>query len=84
MSTRIEIMIDELVLHGFSSAERYAIGDALSQELQQLITAGNSTELASLGNIPFLRTNNITLNEGAKSAAVGSQVANAVYGGLKK
>jgi len=84
MSTRVEVLIDELVLHGFSPAERYAIGEALSQELQQLMASGDPGALANLGNIPILRTNNITLEPGAKSQAVGAQVANAVAGGFKK
>ncbi len=79
---RVEILIDELVLHGFSPAERYAIGEALSLELQRLVTAGHPAELAKLGNIPALRTNNIILKSGAKSQTVGAQVAKAVHGSL--
>jgi len=79
---RVEIVIDELVLHGFSPAERYAIGESLSLELQRLVTAGNPAELASLGSIPALRTNNITLKAGAKGQAVGAQVAGAVHASL--
>ncbi len=83
-NTRVEIIIDELLLHGFSPAERDAIGASLSLELQRLISAGNPVELAKLGSIPVLRANNIALEPRAKSQTVGAQVANAVYGGFTK
>jgi len=79
---RIEILIDELVLHGFSPADRYAIAEALTLELQQLVTAGNPGELAALGNRPFVRAANISLGAGAKAHTVGAQVAKAVHGSL--
>jgi hypothetical protein len=82
--TRVEIIIDELSLHGFSPAERDAIGASLSLELQRLVTAGDPTVLTNLGSAPLLRANNITLEPGAKSQTVGAQVANAVHGGLTK
>lgn len=36
---RIELVIDELVLHGFDPRERHAIGDAVSHELTRLVHA---------------------------------------------
>lgn len=77
---RVEIVIDELVLHGFSPADRYAIGEALSMELQRLVVAGNPGDLASLGSLPVLRANNISLTAGTKPQTVGAQVAQAVHG----
>jgi hypothetical protein len=79
---RVEILIDELVLHGFSAADRYAIAESLSLELQRLVAAGNPGELAMLGNLPALRAANISLGSGAKAQAVGAQVAAAVHGSL--
>jgi hypothetical protein len=79
---RVEILVDELVLHGFSPAERYAIAESLARELQQLVAAGNPGELAGLGNSSVLRANNVTLSAGTKSPAVGAQVAGAVHGSL--
>src|SRR3954464_11756015 len=32
----VELHIDELMLHGFASSERYAIGDAVERELARL------------------------------------------------
>ena len=84
MSTRVELLIDELVLHGFSRAERHAIGAALQGELQRLIAAGDLGGLASLKSVSAMRAGNITLQPGAKPGAVGSQIAKAVHGGLTK
>ena len=36
---RIEVLIDELVLHGFDPHERHAVGDSLSAELTRLLAA---------------------------------------------
>jgi hypothetical protein len=36
---RIEVLIDELVLHGFDPHERHAVGDGLSAELTRLLAA---------------------------------------------
>jgi hypothetical protein len=81
-SPRVEILIDELVLHGFSPADRYAIGESLSRELQRLVAAGNPGELAALGNVPELRAANIRLAADAKTQTVGAQIAAAVHGSL--
>ena len=79
---RVEIVIDELVLRGFSPADRDAIGDSLSRELGRLVEAGDIQALAGLGSIPALRAPNVTLQASAKAATVGSQVARAVHGSL--
>lgn len=84
MSTRVEIVIDELVLHGFSQADRHAIGEALSLELQQLIAAGNPTQLAGLKSAPTIRAGNIHLKSGAKPSAVGEHIAGAVHASLQQ
>ena len=84
MSARVEIVIDELVLHGFADAERHAIGEALTLELQHLVAAGDPAQLAALKSVSNLRTGQVSLTQGAKPQAVGSQVAQAVHGGLTK
>ena len=78
----VEIVIDELVLHDFSPAERYAIAEAFSLELQRLVAAGNAGQLAALGDLPGLRTAAINLRANAKPQTVGAQVAKAVHGSL--
>jgi hypothetical protein len=80
---RVEILIDELILHGFSPAERYAIGDSLSQELERLILDQGYQARENV-EIPVFKTAPIKLHPDAKSDTIGTQVAQAVYGGLKR
>jgi hypothetical protein len=75
----VELRIDELILHGFSAAERYAIGDAVSSELETLLRASGVNAAASL-DIPWLRTQTPPLAAGVKPLEVGVQVARAVHG----
>jgi hypothetical protein len=78
---RVEIVIDELILHGFSPAERYAIGDSLSQELERLIVDQGYQAYENV-DIPALRTAPVKLQPNATPGMVGSQVANAVHSSL--
>jgi hypothetical protein len=80
---RVEIMIDELVLHGFSPTERYAVGDSLSQELERLIMDQGFQAHGNL-DIPSLRTAPVNLPQRSKPDLVGSRVAEAVYKGLPR
>ena len=79
---RVKILIDELVLYGFSPADRETIGESLSRELERLISAGNTDALTGLGNAPVLRTPKISLSSGTKAETVGARVAQAVHGSL--
>jgi hypothetical protein len=83
MRPRVEIVIDELILHGFSYAERYAIGDSLSQELERLVEA-QGFQAGQNAVVPVLKPAPVILPANAKPAHVGSQVAQAIYGGLKR
>jgi len=78
---RVEVLIDELILHGFSPAERYAIGDSLSQELERLIL-DQGYQAHDNVEIPVLRAAPVTLQSNAKSDQVGSQIAKAVHNSL--
>jgi hypothetical protein len=81
-AARVEFVIDELVLHGFAPADRYAIAQALSAELQQLAASGGAAALARIGTLPSLSTAAVNLKPGARPAAVGAQVARAVHAGM--
>lgn len=79
----VEVVIDALVLHGFSAADRYSIGDALIYELGHLFE--NSEAHVSLTkdvHIPVLNARQIVLPPNVKSISVGTQVAKAMYRGL--
>lgn len=75
----IELHIEELVLHGFPSSDRYAIGDAVGRELARLFRKQG---------VPNLLRSESTMDE-IKGAtfnptphAVGRQIAQAVYKGF--
>ena len=79
----VELNIEELVLHGFDPANRYAIGDALERELTRLsseqpITATEDIEISQLNG------GAIDMGTGASAEATGIQLARAIYGGLGK
>lgn len=79
---RIEIIIDELILHGFPPEQRHTIGESLAAELQRLVAAGNPTDFANLNSTPVLRASNISLKSGEKSQTIGAQVAKTVHNRL--
>lgn len=81
MRPRVEIVIDELILHGFSPAERYAVGDSLSLELERLMTDQGYQPRENV-DIPVFKTAPIKLQPNAKSGDVGAKVAQAVHKGL--
>jgi hypothetical protein len=80
-NSSVEVQIDELVLHDFPVADRYAIGDALSHELSQLINA-EAFPFDRGFHIPVQRAAEISILPDAKPASVGAKVAQAVHAGL--
>ena len=83
MRQRVEIVIDELVLHGYSPADRYTIGDSLSRELERLVIEQRFQPHESM-DIPVLKAAPVNLSVNSKPGQVGSHVARAVLGGLKR
>ncbi len=82
---RIELHIDELVLHGFAPSDRHAIGDAVQHELARLLAEQG---LAPSGLVSRERAHvnagDFHVSSESKAPAVGAQVAHAVYGGLTR
>lgn len=81
----VELHIDELVLHGFEPAQRYAIGDAVERELARLFNerglppgTGEAIEIAEVDG------GTIYLSPGSNDEATGRQLARVIYGGLVK
>lgn len=81
----IEVHIEELVLHGFATRDRQAIGEAVQRELTRLFTEqgvhpslskGYETQKVDGGTFP--------MRQGAKAETIGAQVAQSVYGGLRR
>jgi hypothetical protein len=79
----IQVRIDELILHGFSAAQRYAIGDAVSSELETRLRE-SGVNAATSRDIPWLRAQTSPLAAGQKPLEVGAQVARAVHGVIPK
>ncbi len=79
----IELHIDELVLHGFSPADRLRIGAALEGELARLLAeSGIPPELARVSGIERVDGGQLELSAGASARDLGAGIAHAVYGSL--
>jgi hypothetical protein len=81
----IEVQIDELVLRGFARADRYAIGDALSSEIQRLLAGVDEQPfLRQSTDRPVLDAGRVALAPNADPAAVGAQVGQAIHTSLNQ
>ena len=81
----VTLRIEELVLHGFPPGDRYRIADAVERELRRLLTErGVPTEWATSALLPVdsVSAGGFELAPGARPDRVGSQIAEAIYGGL--
>lgn len=82
---KIEFHIDELMLHGFAARDRYRIGQAIERELARLLTVqGVPSTLTQSADIAKMNAGSFNVSSASKSATIGAQVAQAVYGGLKR
>jgi hypothetical protein len=81
----IELHIDELVLHGFSPSDGYRIRDAVERELTRLFgEQGRPTGIAHDITTDRVDAGSFKAVSGARAQGIGAQIAQAVYGGLKK
>jgi len=81
----VDLHIEELVLQGFEPKERYRIARATERELRQLFNEqGIPTWLARGGEIAHLEGGTFEVARGSRTAAIGAQVAQAIYGGLSQ
>lgn len=81
----IELHIEELVLEGFSPAERHRVADALESELRRRL-AGAEFAAASPGagaSIAALDAGTLALPRGASAGRIGAQTARAVFRALR-
>ena len=80
--------IEEIVLHGFDPRGRYAVGDAVRQELARLLNErGAPSSLgatAATETVGWLDAGSFRAAPNARPQTLGAQVARAVYGGLKR
>ena len=79
----IELSIEELVLDGFAPGDRDGIGAAIEQGLAQLFAEqGLPAWLGQSAEVAHLDGGSFSLTPHSTAAAVGAQVAQAVYRGL--
>jgi hypothetical protein len=80
----VELHIEELVLHGFVPSNRYRIGEAVERELTSLFTEqGVPPWVAQGGEAERLDGRTFELKTSSTAEAIGTQVAQAVYEGLR-
>jgi hypothetical protein len=85
----VELHIEELVLHGFASADRHRIAEAMRMELARLVSAAGQVE--ALKNQPTLERGcggnidgeTIHIQAGEKPEAAGTRIARAVFGTMR-
>lgn len=83
MKPSIDLHIEELVLHGFSRADRYRIAEAIEHELVQLFSKQEIPPALLLGGeIAYLDGRAFQVQPGTRPDTIGAQVAQALYGGL--
>jgi hypothetical protein len=77
---RIEVLIDEIVLHGFEPHERHALGDAIRDELARLLAidaAGGDRPRAA--DVERLVVPGVRLARGGTGAALACAVRAAIH-----
>ena len=76
----IELHLEELVLDGFATTDRYRISAALQAEMSRLFTErGVPASLAHGGSIAMLRAEGLDVSPSASADRIGKQVARALY-----
>ena len=81
---QIDLVIDEVVLYGFSADARGPFSDALEQALmRELSSPMLQRALAKGGEVQLLDTGATRLPPASAPRAVGDSVARAVAGGLR-
>jgi hypothetical protein len=79
----VELRIEELMLRGFASGDRYRIGEAVERELGRLFAEQGTSQLLRQGSdIGRLNGGAFEVKPGFRAEAIGAQVAQAVYRGL--
>jgi hypothetical protein len=81
----IEVHIERLVLHDFAPGDRRRIGAAVVRELERLLAEGDApTGLGRSSALARLAGQSFRIAPDADAAAVGAQVAQAIYRGLAR
>jgi predicted deacetylase len=78
----IEIVIDELVLHGFNRADRHRIAAAIQQQLAAAFT--NDISAGGIRSAEHVDAGEFSVAPHAKAAHVGEAAAGAIHKGLPR
>ncbi|HEU4793593.1 MAG TPA: hypothetical protein VFS96_08040 [Nitrolancea sp.] len=82
---RVELHIEELVLHGFPPRDRYGIAEAIQRELTRLlIEHGVPAALRQGGDVARLDGGSLEVALGTSVETIGIQVARTAYQGMTK
>lgn len=83
MTPDIELVIDELILHGFDRRDQYRIGQAIQQELTTLLSRSEGTSSLNRDQeLARVNAGTVHMSEDARPSVVGRHVAQAVYRGI--
>jgi hypothetical protein len=78
---RVEVRIEELVLHGFPPLDRRSLGESLERELARRIAEEG---LPAGVDVPTLDAGAVALDPRGRARADGEQLAGAVYRALSQ
>jgi hypothetical protein len=77
--SHIEVVIEELVLHGFAPGDRRRIGDAIERELARLLAVQGLPAFATGLALDRIDGGTFQATPGAPAGTLGGQVAQQVY-----
>ncbi len=81
----VRLHIEKLVLHGFEPVSRARLDAALSAELTRLMAEGGAEALpGASGSVDTLSVGAIHAAPDVSPERLGVQIAQAVYGGLRR
>ena len=79
---RIDVHIEELVLHEFRQLDGDVLGDAFRGELVRLLAQGTAHDFGLRSTIAGVEGRALTFTADSTSEKIGIQLAHAVHGGL--
>ena len=81
---KVEVHIEELVLHGVPPGQRYRVADALQRELSRLLARGWPDGAPAPASRDAVRADPIPAKAAARPESLGAAAAASVHGGLQR
>ena len=80
----IEININELVLHGFSPADKFRIGQAVEQHVSLLSNKeGVPSSLQNNDEVHLMNAGDFRMAPNDSAGSIGNQIAGTIYTGFE-